>query len=242
MMGRSWPDAVVTARAASTSPEDWTKDWATRSNPAFTAKRRSSSSFVVREGRERLRRGTLTPLREARGPPIRTRHTRSSPRRVSTRSSRRPSASRIASPGSTSRASPLWEMGTTSASPSRTSGVRVTLEPVSKTVPAPISPTRMRGPARSARRATGRPTSPSRSRTTSAMRRCSSRVPWEKFSRATSIPWRRRASRVSGTELAGPRVHTIFVRFAVDQPFTSGLRGGQVKAFALACRRAPPRV
>jgi hypothetical protein len=40
---------------------------------------------------------------------------------------------------------------------------------------------------------------------------CSSMLPWEKFSRATSIPARTISSRTPELELAGPIVHTIFV-------------------------------
>ena len=53
---------------------------------------------------------------------------------------------------------------------------------------------------------------PTASRTRSAFSACSSRSPWEKFSRATSRPASTIRASVSGSREAGPMVATIFVR------------------------------
>ena len=45
-----------------------------------------------------------------------------------------------------------------------------------------------------------------------AVSACSSRVPWEKLSRATSMPASTIRTSISGSREAGPMVATIFVR------------------------------
>src|SRR3954447_26683756 len=73
-------------------------------------------------------------------------------------------------------------------------------------------PMRSFGPGRSCRIATWRPTRPAASRTSRAVSACSSALPWEKFSRATSIPASTMRASTSGSRDAGPMVATIFVR------------------------------
>ena len=68
------------------------------------------------------------------------------------------------------------------------------------------------GPGRSCRIATARPARPAALRTRSATSACSSALPCEKFSRATSMPAATMRTRTSGSRDAGPMVATIFVR------------------------------
>ena len=68
------------------------------------------------------------------------------------------------------------------------------------------------GPGRSCMIATERPARLAASRTREAISACSSALPWEKFSRATSIPASIIRTRTSGSREAGPIVATIFVR------------------------------
>src|SRR5687768_4107939 len=77
--------------------------------------------------------------------------------------------------------------------------------------PPATGPVRIFGPLRSCRIATGRARRPAASRIASNTSRCDSCVPWEKFSRNTSTPAARSASRTSGAVLAGPMVATILV-------------------------------
>src|SRR5690242_6927689 len=77
-----------------------------------------------------------------------------------------------------------------------------------------ISPTRIRGPRRSPKRAVKTPrwSETLRIRSTSGLA-CSAER-WEKFSRATSMPASMRRRNMPGLSLAGPIVATILVRFA----------------------------
>jgi len=59
---------------------------------------------------------------------------------------------------------------------------------------------------------TGWPHSASPSRMARIAAACSSWVPWEKLSRATSMPASISLRSMSGSRLAGPIVHTIRVR------------------------------
>jgi hypothetical protein len=56
---------------------------------------------------------------------------------------------------------------------------------------------------------------------------CSACVPWEKFSRATSIPASTRRSSISGEREAGPIVQTILVR-GMEGKTNSGQSLGRV--------------
>ncbi len=71
---------------------------------------------------------------------------------------------------------------------------------------------RILGPGRSWRIATWRPALEAAVRTRSAFSAWISRLPCEKFSRATSIPPSTIRASVSGSLEAGPMVATIFVR------------------------------
>src|SRR3954454_17812860 len=83
---------------------------------------------------------------------------------------------------------------------------------LNSTTPSRRAPMRSFGPGRSCRIATWRPARPAASRTSRAVSACSSALPWEKFSRATSIPASTMRARTSGSREAGPMVATIFVR------------------------------
>ena len=83
---------------------------------------------------------------------------------------------------------------------------------LNSTTPSRSLPMRSFGPGRSCRIATWRPARPAASRTRRAVSACSSALPWEKFSRATSIPASTIRASTSGSREAGPMVATIFVR------------------------------
>ena len=78
--------------------------------------------------------------------------------------------------------------------------------------PSFSSPMRSLGPGRSWRIATCRPARSAAVRTRWAVSAWSDRVPWEKFSRATSIPAATIRSSVCTSREAGPIVATILVR------------------------------
>src|SRR5579875_2219319 len=103
-------------------------------------------------------------------------------------------------------------------------------------MPPPSEPMRSFGPGRSWRIATCRPTAAAAARTRRAFSACSSRSPWEKFSRATSIPARTIRSSVWGSREAGPMVATILVRRIEPASYctrsTRGERPGQLSARA----------
>src|SRR4051794_23947111 len=102
------------------------------------------------------------------------------------------------------------------SSPSPGSGPpqwKVTWSPGLAAAAAPCrTPMRGLGAGRSCRIAAWRPARPAASRTRCATSACSSAEPWEKFSRATSMPASTMRTRTSGSREAGPMVATILVR------------------------------
>ena len=121
----------------------------------------------------------------------------------------------MTSPGSTVSASPAQVMYIRVASPSSSCSpqTNVTTSPgLSSAMPSVSLPIRSFGPGRSWRIATERPARLAASRTRWAVSACSSALPWEKLSRATSIPASTIWTRTSGSREAGPMVATIFVR------------------------------
>src|SRR5690349_20253311 len=78
--------------------------------------------------------------------------------------------------------------------------------------PPSSAPVRILGPCKSARMPMGFSRRPEVARTSAIARPCSSCVPCEKLSRATSIPARINWSMIAGVRLAGPRVQTILAR------------------------------
>src|SRR5918997_6100504 len=119
------------------------------------------------------------------------------------------------SSGWTVSASPaqLMYMRRESPSASWSPQTNVTSSPgLSSAIPSTSLPIRSFGPGRSCRIATERPARFAASRTSRTVSACSSAVPCEKFSRATSIPASTIRTRVSGSREAGPMVATILVR------------------------------
>src|SRR5437660_369079 len=92
------------------------------------------------------------------------------------------------------------------------SGAKVTASPTVSSRGAFSWPTRMRGPWRSTRTATGSPRAPAAARTNSIQRPRSSVVPCEALTRITLAPASSRAAMRASVPVAGPRVATIFVR------------------------------
>src|SRR6476661_5353171 len=184
---------------------------ATMSTPCFRPKSRSFSSFSVREGTLTTAPGRLMPLCSPSSPPLITSHSTSSPRTAVTRSSSSPSESRIREPGSTSCASVLNVVESTAAVPAISRGVMVKRAPLLMAIGVRYLslPVRILGPCRSCRMQMVRPSFSATLRRRSIMRACSSCVPWEKFSRATSMPRRIRSRSAASVPLAGPMVHTI---------------------------------
>src|SRR4051812_28954860 len=92
------------------------------------------------------------------------------------------------------------------------------------------SPTRMRGPWRSPRMATGRPRAFAASRTRAIVAACCSCVLCEKLMRATLRPASIKLRNASGEQLDGPSVQTIFVRQNVKSRTVEGVlsRGDEV--------------
>ena len=95
---------------------------------------------------------------------------------------------------------------------------------LSSAMPSTSLPMRSFGPGRSCRIATGRPARFAASRTRCAVSACSSALPWEKFSRATSMPASTMRTSTSGSREAGPMVATIFVRRMSARQDRSGQR------------------
>ena len=83
---------------------------------------------------------------------------------------------------------------------------------LSSAMPSRSTPMRSLGPGRSCRIATWRPAAADAARTRSAFSAWISRLPWEKFSRATSRPAATIRVSVSMSCEAGPMVATILVR------------------------------
>ena len=73
-------------------------------------------------------------------------------------------------------------------------------------------PSRTLGPGRSAMTPIGRPTASAMRRSWPSRSMWSSRTPWDRFNRATSIPASTMALMVDSSEHAGPIVAMIFVR------------------------------
>ena len=86
-------------------------------------------------------------------------------------------------------------------------------------------PIRSLGPGRSCMIATGSPARFAASRTRDAVSACSSAVPCEKFSRATSMPASIMRTSTSGSREAGPIVATIFVRRMARREGSGQARG-----------------
>ncbi len=157
MMGISAPRRVSNSLRLRTSSADWTKERARKSIPCSMAKATSSSSFSVTEGRLTRIPGRFMPRRLERSPPCKTRQWMSPlGSSLSTCNSTSPSSTSNRSPTFRSPAKPAKEMETRRVLPTIDSGVNTSLCSGARLiVPSSISPTRMRGPRRSPRMATG---------------------------------------------------------------------------------------
>ena len=104
-------------------------------------------------------------------------------------------------------------METRSAVPRMGRGVRtISLPLINSTAPSRMRRVRTLGPGRSCRMAIGFWHFLEAARTRRMVSVCSAKVPWEKFTRATSIPARMSRWIISLEWLAGPSVHTILAR------------------------------
>ena len=101
------------------------------STPAVSPKCRSARSFSVSDGMLTCTPGRLMPLWSLMGPPLTTRVRTLVPSLSSATSSMVPSASRMRSPGCTSRAKREYPVEARSAVPTRVSVVMVKVAPVS---------------------------------------------------------------------------------------------------------------
>ena len=107
-----------------------TNERATASTPWSSPNSRSLRSFGVRAGIDRATPGRLIPLCSPSMPPFNTSHRTSFPRTLRTRSSMRPSLSRMRAPGLTSRARSGNVVEMRVAVPGTCCGVMVTTDPV----------------------------------------------------------------------------------------------------------------
>src|SRR5213594_3685092 len=203
-------------RTARMSSAVRTNDTATKSTPCSMPNLRSSTSLSVRQEAGRSTCGSEMPLWSLMRPPAATTQCTSVGVVASTRSWIMPSSIQISSPGLTRPRYSGGETKTRSLVP--TQGVRQSVNgrPASRSTrrppPSPNVPSRIFGPCRSCRMATGRPQRASASRMRRMTSACSACVPCEKLSRATSMPAAARRSSCSTVQDAGPIVQTIFVR------------------------------
>ncbi len=184
------------------------------STSCFMPNSRSSSSFSVSDGTRTGIPGRLMPLCSPSMPPLITSQSTSSPGMSITRSSIRPSESRIRAPGSRFSASVGKVVAITLAVPRMSRGVMVSRCPAFNCTGIRFfsRPVRILGPCRSPRMQTSFPSSRDTLRTISMSLSFSGCVPWEKFSRATSSPARSNSRNVPSWAEAGPSVATILAR------------------------------
>ena len=152
MIQVSKPRAATRLRTRRTSSAVRTKETAMASAPLLRANSRSSASFSVREGTRTGMPGRLMPLFSPSMPPLTISQTTSSPRTSWTRSSMRPSESRMREPCSTFSARVLKVVPTMRAVPWTSRGVMVRRPPaLSSTAWWSLSlEVRILGPCRSA--------------------------------------------------------------------------------------------
>src|SRR5438094_47495 len=244
------PACLIRSLRSRTSAAERTKDRATKSTSSAIANSRSSMSFRVSEGIGTGTPGRFTPLCALTMPPARTAHSARPLRMRSTRRRTRPSSISTSWPGCST--SPITA-GSTGSSPFRelSSPVTTTSSPRASVTGPGRLPIRSFGPCRSAISASGRPIVSWTSRMRRARSACSSRVPWERLSRAASIPDSTSARTPSAVPVAGPIVATILVLRGgcVTIVPTSGsstrlscltLRQRQCDGLALATRKRVP--
>ena len=195
-----------------------TKLAATKSKSCSAAKRRSSRSLSVSEGRCMETSGMLILLWLESGPPLRTTQTMSRPQISFTSSSMRPSSMRTRLPGSSSAWRFSYVTETMLELPSTSRVVSVNSCP-SLRVTGPSVKVRMRisGPFVSRMVARGTPSSSLTCLSFMSVARWLSWLPWEKLKRAASMPAPISARSLASSSTAGPMVQIIFV-FLKEHP------------------------
>ncbi len=152
--------ALMSARRSPISLAERTKESAMKSTCCPTPKTTSALSFSVMGETVRCESGKFTPLWDVSMPPSIISQTTSRPFTSSTLAERRPSSSRMRSPAFTSSCSFSYVTGSLSAGMSASPVVKTTFAPLASWTPSfGRSPTRILGPWRSCRMATGVPSS-----------------------------------------------------------------------------------
>src|SRR2546422_6653424 len=130
-----------------------------------------------------------------------------------------PSSIQTWSPGWSAERNSGWLMELREAVPFTGFGVRVKRSPVTRLARPPTkAPSLTLGPCRSWRMVIGRPHCGSASRIARITSPCSACFPWEKLSRATSMPAATSRSSARRFAVAGPIVHTILVFLMRESP------------------------
>src|SRR5438477_106557 len=130
-----------------------------------------------------------------------------------------PSSIQTWSPGWSADRNSGWLMELREAVPFTGFGVRVKRSPVTRLARPPTkAPSLTLGPCRSWRMVIGRPHCGSASRIARITSPCSACLPWEKLSRATSMPAATSRSSAGRFAVAGPIVHTILVFLMRESP------------------------
>ena len=122
-----------------------------------------------------------------------------------------PSAMKMLWPTAMFLNAPGWGNGSTPGSVVVASGTKLTVSPRFSRTGSSSVPKRSLMPPKSWRMATGRPCFLEMRLMLAITSACSSKVPWEKFRRAQSIPIPMSWSNMSGSLVAGPMVTMIFV-------------------------------
>ena len=185
---------------------------ATKSARCWAANTNASSARSSGKGWEGALPGVVTPRRSVRRPPMTTRQWTSVYSMLSTRSSIRPSSSRMGRLTVASRCMPGGATETMPRSPVMSRLVRVMRSPsrISRT-PGIIGPVRYLAPGTSTIMPTGIRRRSDTARTRAKAVSCVWRSPCEKFSRAMLIPLRISDSMIASDSVAGPSVQTILV-------------------------------
>ena len=161
MTGRCTSTSAMTRRTSSMSSGPRTKLSATQSAPCARPQRRSARSFSVSAGTDTATPGRLMPLWSEIRPGTSTSVTTSVSVTTTARSRTRPSSMSNGSPGCTSPGRPVYEVLTIVSSPATSREVIVKRSPIPSAgfCPSAKVPTRILGPCRSSRTATGMPAS-----------------------------------------------------------------------------------
>src|SRR3989442_869931 len=228
----SAPWASRNRRTSRMSSAVRTNDTATKSTRCSMPNLRSPTSFSVRQDAGRSTCGSEMPLWSLIRPPATTTQRTSCGVVASTRSWIMPSSIQISSPALTRPRYSGGETNTRSAEPTHGVRQRANGRPDSRSTrpppPSPKVPSRIFGPCRSCRMATGRFHRASASRMRWMTSACSACVPFEKFTRATSIPSAARPLNRFNGGRACPHTHRELGRQLHAGRFPAGERGGRL--------------